>query len=176
MKFEYVADSRIGDHICYISDLASTAAPYPSWGISKSLELSIFQEIFRTVSANSRRLRGLKAQMYELMTEPGRQERNYSRDLRGAVSRQVLAWRDVSVRYKQTVIGVAWALVRPFLTMVVFTVIFGKIARLPSEGTAPYALIVFRHSAWTFLLGPDGGGGRPGQQCRTDRQGLFPAE
>jgi len=55
----------------------------------------------------------------------------------------VLAWRDIAVRYKQTIIGVAWALIRPFLTMVVFTVIFSKIAKLPSEGEAPYALMVF---------------------------------
>ena len=56
---------------------------------------------------------------------------------------QVLAWRDVSVRYKQTVIGVAWALIRPFLTIIVFTVIFGRIAKLPTDGTSPYALLVF---------------------------------
>jgi lipopolysaccharide transport system permease protein len=55
----------------------------------------------------------------------------------------VLAWRDVAVRYKQTVIGIAWALVQPLLTMAVFTVIFGKIAKLPTEGAAPYALVVF---------------------------------
>jgi len=55
----------------------------------------------------------------------------------------VLAWRDVSVRYKQTIIGFAWALLRPFLTMIVFTVVFGRLARLPSDGHAPYALMVF---------------------------------
>lgn len=55
----------------------------------------------------------------------------------------VLAWRDVSVRYKQTVIGILWAFLRPVLTMVVFTVVFGKLAGLPSEGGAPYALLVF---------------------------------
>jgi lipopolysaccharide transport system permease protein len=55
----------------------------------------------------------------------------------------VLAWRDISVRYKQTVIGLSWAIVRPFLTMVVFTVIFGKLAGLPSESGVPYALLVF---------------------------------
>jgi len=82
--------------------------------------------------------------MYDLIIEPGRAERNYWRDLwRYRELFQVLAWRDVSVRYKQTVIGIAWALIRPFLTMVVFTVIFGKIAKLPSDGSAPYALMVF---------------------------------
>ena len=47
------------------------------------------------------------------------------------------------MRYKQTVIGIAWALIRPFLMMVVFTVIFGRLAKLPSDGSAPYALMVF---------------------------------
>jgi lipopolysaccharide transport system permease protein len=65
---------------------------------------------------------------------------------------RVLAWRDISVRYKQTVIGAAWALIRPFLTMVVFTVIFGKLANLPSDGTAPYALMVFAGMLpWSFF-------------------------
>jgi lipopolysaccharide transport system permease protein len=91
--------------------------------------------------------------MYDLIIEPGRSERNYWRDLwRYRELFQVLAWRDVSVRYKQTVIGIAWALVRPFLTMVVFTVIFGKLAKLPSEGTAPYALMVLAGILpWTFF-------------------------
>lgn len=53
-----------------------------------------------------------------------------------------LAWRDFKVRYKQTVIGAAWAFLRPFLTMVVFTVVFGRIAKLPSEGV-PYSILVF---------------------------------
>ena len=55
----------------------------------------------------------------------------------------ILAWRDFKVRYKQTVIGALWALLRPLLTMVVFTIIFGKIAGLPSPGDAPYAIMVF---------------------------------
>jgi len=64
----------------------------------------------------------------------------------------VLAWRDLAVRYRQTVIGVVWALIRPLLTMVVFTVIFGQIAKLPSEGTAPYALMVFAAMLpWQFF-------------------------
>jgi lipopolysaccharide transport system permease protein len=90
---------------------------------------------------------------YELVIEPGRSERHYWHDLwRYRELLQVLAWRDISVRYKQTVIGVAWALIRPFLTMVVFTVIFGKLAKLPSDGTAPYALMVFAGMLpWTFF-------------------------
>jgi lipopolysaccharide transport system permease protein len=91
--------------------------------------------------------------MSQIIIEAGRAEKNYWRDLwRYRELFQVLAWRDISVRYKQTIIGVAWAVIRPFLTMVVFTVIFGKIAKLPSEGTAPYALLVFAGMLpWTFF-------------------------
>src|SRR6266480_4447632 len=90
---------------------------------------------------------------YELIIEPGRAERRYWRDLwQYRELFQVLAWRDISVRYKQTVIGAAWALIRPFLTMVVFTVVFGKLANLPSEGSAPYALMVFAGLLpWSFF-------------------------
>ena len=79
-----------------------------------------------------------------LILEPGRAEKNYWRDLwRYRELFLILAWRDISVRYKQTIIGVAWAIIRPFLTMVVFSVIFGGLANLPSEGDAPYPLLVF---------------------------------
>jgi len=79
-----------------------------------------------------------------LVIEPGRAEKNYWTDLwRYRELFIVLAWRDLAVRYKQTAIGVLWALLRPFLTMVVFTIVFGRIAKLPSDGTAPYALLVF---------------------------------
>ena len=79
-----------------------------------------------------------------LIIEPGRTEKNYWGDLwRYRELFLVLAWRDISVRYKQTIIGILWAIIRPFLTMVVFTVIFGRIAKLPSDGNAPYALMVF---------------------------------
>ncbi|QPK63433.1 ABC transporter permease [Methylomonas sp. LL1] len=54
-----------------------------------------------------------------------------------------LAWRDFKVRYKQTAIGAAWVIIRPLLTMVVFTLVFGKLAKLPTEGEAPYAIMVF---------------------------------
>ena len=88
-----------------------------------------------------------------VVIEPGRQELNYWRDLwRYRELFYVLAWRDVAVRYKQTVIGAGWALIRPFLTMVVFTVIFGRIAKLPSDGTAPYPLMVFAGMLpWSFF-------------------------
>jgi homopolymeric O-antigen transport system permease protein len=88
-----------------------------------------------------------------IVIEPGRHEQNYWRDLwRYRELFYVLAWRDVAVRYKQTVIGAAWALIRPFLTMVVFSVIFGRIAKLPSDGDTPYPLMVFAGMLpWTFF-------------------------
>src|SRR6516165_2932089 len=91
--------------------------------------------------------------MQELIIKAGRAERHYWRDLwQYRELFRVLAWRDVAVRYKQTVIGMAWAVIRPFLTVVVFTVIFGKLAKLPSEGTAPYAIMVFAGMLpWTFF-------------------------
>src|SRR4051812_42871124 len=90
---------------------------------------------------------------YELIIEAGRAERHYWQDLwRYRELFQVLAWRDIAVRYKQTIIGTAWALIRPFTTMVVFTVIFGKLAHLPSQGSAPYAIMVFAGMLpWTFF-------------------------
>ena len=79
-----------------------------------------------------------------LILEPGHTEKNYWSDLwRYRELFLILSWRDISVRYKQTIIGAAWAILRPFLTMVVFTVIFGRVAKLPSDGNAPYALLVF---------------------------------
>ncbi len=88
-----------------------------------------------------------------IVIEPGRHERNYWRDLwRYRELFRVLAWRDIAVRYKQTVIGVAWAVIRPLLTMVVFTIIFGRLAKLPSDGSAPYPLMVFAGMLpWTFF-------------------------
>ncbi|MDI9569820.1 MAG: ABC transporter permease [Pseudomonadota bacterium] len=88
-----------------------------------------------------------------LVIEPGRTEKNYWSDLwRYRELFVILAWRDVSVRYKQTIIGILWAVIRPLLTMVVFTVIFGRIAKLPSDGQAPYALLVFAAMLpWTLF-------------------------
>jgi lipopolysaccharide transport system permease protein len=91
--------------------------------------------------------------MEELIIEADRAERHYWHDLwRYRELFRVLAWRDVTVRYKQTVIGVAWALMRPFLTMVVLTVVFSKLANLPSEGRTPYAIMVFAGMLpWTLF-------------------------
>jgi lipopolysaccharide transport system permease protein len=88
----------------------------------------------------------------EVVLEPGRADRNYWRDLwRYRELFQVLAWRDVAIRYKQTAIGVAWAVIRPVLTVLVFTIVFGRIAKLPSNGV-PYPLLVFAGMLpWTFF-------------------------
>lgn len=80
---------------------------------------------------------------FTLVIEAGRTERHYWLDIwRYRELFYFLAWRDILVRYKQTVIGVAWALLRPLITMIVFTVVFGKLAKLPS-GNVPYAVMVF---------------------------------
>lgn len=81
---------------------------------------------------------------FDLWLEAGRTERHYWLDLwRYRELFAILAWRDVAIRYKQTVAGAAWAIVQPFLSMVIMTVIFGRVAGLPSEGAAPYAIMVF---------------------------------
>ena len=88
----------------------------------------------------------------ELVIEAGRAERQYWKDLwRYRELFYFLAWRDILVRYKQTAIGIAWALIRPFLTMIVFTVVFGTLAKLPSEGV-PYPILVFAAMLpWQFF-------------------------
>lgn len=90
--------------------------------------------------------------MPELIIEPGRAEAHYWRDLwRYRELFYFLAWRDILVRYKQTVIGVAWAVLRPFLTMLIFVLVFGRIANLPSEGV-PYPLLVMAAMLpWQFF-------------------------
>lgn len=88
-----------------------------------------------------------------LVLEAGRAERHYWRDIWAYRELfAVLAWRDVAVRYKQTVIGLAWAVVRPFVTMVVFTIVFGRLASLPSEASAPYPIMVFAGMLPWFLF------------------------
>ncbi len=88
-----------------------------------------------------------------LILEAGRTERNYWSDLWSYRELfAILAWRDVAVQYKQTVIGVAWAVIRPLLTMIIFTVVFGTLAKLPSEGTAPYPVMVMAGMLPWFLF------------------------
>ena len=80
---------------------------------------------------------------YELIIEANKSKLNYWKDIwKYRELFYFLAWRDILVRYKQTVIGIAWSVIRPFLTMVVLTVVFGKIAKLPSGGV-PYAIMVY---------------------------------
>lgn len=80
---------------------------------------------------------------YTFVIEAGRTERHYWKDLwRYRELFYFLSWRDILVRYKQTAIGVAWSVLRPLLTMLVFTVVFGKLAKLPSGGV-PYPILVF---------------------------------
>ena len=90
--------------------------------------------------------------MPELIIEANRKERQYWHDL--WTYRELfyfLAWRDLLVRYKQTVVGVAWSFIRPFLTMVVFTIVFGKLGKMPSAGVA-YPLLVFTGMLpWQFF-------------------------
>ncbi len=79
----------------------------------------------------------------ELVIRPNQGFAHYWRDLwQYRELFYFLAWRDIAVRYKQTVIGIAWSVIRPVLTMIVFTFVFGQLAGLPSGG-APYPIMVF---------------------------------
>jgi lipopolysaccharide transport system permease protein len=90
-----------------------------------------------------------------LVIEAGRAETQYWKDLwKYRELFYFLAWRDILVRYKQTVIGMAWALLRPFLTMVVFTFVFSSLAKLPTEGNTPYPILVYAAMLpWQFFSG-----------------------
>jgi lipopolysaccharide transport system permease protein len=94
-----------------------------------------------------------ESERFDLLIEAGRGAKNYWRDLwRYRELFYFLAWRDILVRYKQTAIGIAWALVRPFLTMLVFTFIFSRVAKLQAPGSVPYALLVFAAMLpWQFF-------------------------
>ena len=89
---------------------------------------------------------------YTLVIEAGKTEKQYFKDIwRYRELFYFLAWRDILVRYKQTVIGVLWAIIRPFLTMIVFSIVFGGIAKLPSNGV-PYPILVFSAMLpWQFF-------------------------
>lgn len=93
-----------------------------------------------------------KKEQFQFTIEAGKAERHYWMDLwRYRELFYILAWRDIAVRYKQTIIGVLWAVIRPILTMMIFVVVFGKIAKLPSEGV-PYPIFVFAAMLpWTFF-------------------------
>ncbi len=88
-----------------------------------------------------------------LIIEAGRTEKNYWADLwRYRDLFYILSWRDIKVRYKQTVVGVLWSVLRPLLTMIIFTFVFSNIAKLPAEGSAPYAIMVYAAMLpWQFF-------------------------
>ena len=88
----------------------------------------------------------------KLIIEAGKTEGRYWKDIwQYRELFYFLSWRDILVRYKQTVIGIAWAVIRPLLTMIILTIIFGKIAKLPSEGV-PYPILVFAAMLpWQFF-------------------------
>jgi len=90
--------------------------------------------------------------MSRLVIESGRSHREYWRDLwRYRELFYVLAWRDISVRYKQTAIGVIWALLQPLIATIIFTVLLGKLAKMPADGI-PYPLIVLTGMLpWQFI-------------------------
>src|ERR1700730_2333726 len=101
----------------------------------------------------TRKERTSRATERVLILESGRAERHYWRDLwtyRELFA--ILAWRDLAVRYKQTAIGVAWAVIRPILSMLIFTILFSRVAKLPSVGHAPYAVMVFAGMLPWFLF------------------------
>jgi lipopolysaccharide transport system permease protein len=87
-----------------------------------------------------------------LVIEAGRPEHRYWKELwQYRELLYYLTWRDIAVRYKQTSLGIIWAILRPLITMAVFTVVFGMLARLPSEGV-PYPIFVFAAMLpWQFF-------------------------
>jgi lipopolysaccharide transport system permease protein len=91
--------------------------------------------------------------MAKLVIEAGRAERHYWADLwRFRELFYFLAWRDILVRYKQTVVGIAWAVLRPVATMAIMTFVFGRMAGLASIGEVPYPLMVFAAMLpWQFF-------------------------
>jgi lipopolysaccharide transport system permease protein len=81
---------------------------------------------------------------FDIWLEAGRTEKHYWYDLwRYRELFIILAWRDVALRYKQTIVGAVWGLIQPLLTMIIMTIVFGKVAGLHSDGSAPYAILVF---------------------------------
>lgn len=89
----------------------------------------------------------------KIIIEPGRAEKNYWRDLWAFRELfYILSWRDIKVRYKQTVLGAAWSVLRPLLTTLIFTVVFNKVAKLQAPGTVPYVILVMTGMLpWQFF-------------------------
>jgi lipopolysaccharide transport system permease protein len=94
-----------------------------------------------------------KHDSFDIWLEAGRTEKHYWLDLwRYRELFFILAWRDVAVRYKQTVVGVAWSLIQPLLTMVIMTVVFSKLAGLHADGNVPYPIMVLSGMLpWQFF-------------------------
>jgi lipopolysaccharide transport system permease protein len=90
---------------------------------------------------------------FDIVIEPHKAEKNYWKDIWAYKELfYILAWRDIKVRYKQTVLGIAWSVIRPLLTMIIFTIVFSKVAKLPTEGNAPYAILVYAAMLpWQFF-------------------------
>ena len=90
---------------------------------------------------------------HEVIIQPGRAERHYWRDLwRNRELMYILSMRDVSVRYKQTALGMAWGLIRPLMTMLIMVFVFSRIAKLPPDPGIPYPLMVLGGiTIWTFF-------------------------
>lgn len=92
------------------------------------------------------------ANKHFVVIEQGRIESAYWKDLwRYRELFYFLAWRDVLVRYKQTVIGILWSVIKPLLTMIVFVFVFGKLAKLPSDGVPYPVLVLSGMLPWLFF-------------------------
>lgn len=79
----------------------------------------------------------------ELIVRPGKNGSHYWRELwKYRELFLFLSWRDILVRYKQTALGIAWGVIRPFLAVAVFVIVFGRVAKLPSDGI-PYPILVY---------------------------------
>ena len=135
------------------SDISKSTPLAPHNQIANNDLLSVGKKPVFKVNADFKKSKWISFNMKELLLEPGRAERNYWSDIwRYRELLYFLAWRDILVRYKQTVVGVAWAVVRPFLTMIIFTVIFSRIAKLHSDTAVPYALLVMAGMLpWQFF-------------------------
>jgi lipopolysaccharide transport system permease protein len=118
-------------------------------GLAGTVHNILKRAVTEVMNASSKSIR---APQQILIIEAGKSERHYWRDLwQYRELFYFLAWRDILVRYKQTVIGLAWSLLQPFVTMVVFTLVFGKLAKLPS-GNVPYPILVFAAQLpWQFF-------------------------
>jgi lipopolysaccharide transport system permease protein len=90
---------------------------------------------------------------HEVVIEPGRSEKNYWRDLwRNRELLYILSMRDISVRYKQTILGTSWSLIRPLITMMIMFFVFSKVAKLKGDPGIPYPLMILAGlTIWTFF-------------------------